>query len=206
MRDSSNNAEPSIIPVSRYIYIRYYYDYIRILCEGEKFIIPIHAYPKMNIHMKEYVPRFLDLGNININTSETRSIVLRNIITASFEYELVPVKPCPNIMVDNVVGTVDPLSNKTISFKFKPNAYGTYMADYEFRLSEFEFKPVIISVSGTCNVYNIPNNTNMIKHMKKFKEDPHNRSLPDDKGEVKTFSSDKLGEVKFFVKIDKRVE
>jgi hypothetical protein len=127
----------------------------------------------MNIHQKDYVPKFLDLGNVALNMHEFKHLTLRNIITASFEYEFVPIKVSDNITLDSVVGVIEPLSNKTITFKFKPTSCGTFMAEYEFRLSEFDFKPVVISVSGTCNVYNIPNNTNMIKHMKQFKEDPN---------------------------------
>jgi hypothetical protein len=124
----------------------------------------------MNIHMKDYIPRYLDLGNVNPHTAEYKHLVLRNIITATFEYEFVPITTCDCISIDPVVGIVEPLSNKTISFKFKPDHYGTFIAEYEFRLSEFDFKPVIISVSGTCNVYDT--GKTMLKSLKKFKGDP----------------------------------
>jgi phage-related protein len=151
---------------------QYYYDYIRIFCEGDKIQIPIHAYPKMNIHMKEYVPKYINFGTVQINSGEHKEIVLRNVVTSSFEYEIVPLKVCDAISVDPLLGEIEGFSNKVIVFQFKPIAYGLYVAEYEFRLSEFDYQPIVINVCGTCNVYDKVMNDNMIKHMKQFKYKP----------------------------------
>ena len=34
--------------------------------------IPIHAYPKMNINLKEYVPKRIDFGVVGINSTDHR--------------------------------------------------------------------------------------------------------------------------------------
>jgi len=41
---------------------KYYYDCIRIHCEGDKILIPIHAFPVINSKKDELVPNFIDLG------------------------------------------------------------------------------------------------------------------------------------------------
>jgi hypothetical protein len=122
--------------------------------------------------MKEYVPRYINFGNVGINSGDHKEIILRNIITSSFEFEIVPIKVCEAISVDPLLGEVDAFSNKVIVFQFKPTAYGLYVAEYEFRLSEFDYEPFVINVSGTCNVYDKVIADNMIKHMKQFKHKP----------------------------------
>jgi hypothetical protein len=148
----------------------YYYDYIRIVCEGDKMMIPIHAFPKMNIHMKEYVPKYIDFGTISINTGDHKEIILRNIIDIGFEFELVPISTCEEIKIEPVYGEIQPISNKMITIKFVPQAYGIFKAEYEFRLSEFDFEPVLVSIFGSCNVFDKVINENIIKHMKKMKD------------------------------------
>lgn len=127
----------------------------------------------MNIHMKEYIPRYIDFGNVQINTTETKELLLKNIITVPFEFEFVPIKSCPGIVIEPLVGEINPLSNKTINIKSIPTAYGLSIAEYEFRLSEFDYEPVLISISSSCNVYDKVLNENIIKHMKKLKENPN---------------------------------
>ena len=63
--------------------------------------IPIHAYPKMNINQKDYVPKMIDFGVVGINSSDYKEIKLDNVIPMTFEYEIVPVKTCQEIVVGN---------------------------------------------------------------------------------------------------------
>jgi hypothetical protein len=133
-------------------------------------IIPIHAFPKMNIHMKEYVPKYIDFGTVPIQTEEYKEIPLKNIIDKAFEYELIPVKLCEQIKIEPLYGSIDGLSNRNISIKFTPTNYGIFQSEYEFRLSEMDYQPVLITISGSCNLYNRVVNENIIKHMKKLKD------------------------------------
>jgi hypothetical protein len=147
----------------------YYYDFIRIICEGDKMIIPIHAFPRMNIHLKEYVPKNIDFGTVAINTKEEKNIILKNIIDVGFEFELIPVSTCDEIKVEPLYGEVESLWNKTITISFNPKSFGIFKAEYNFVLSEFDFQPVMISIFGSCNVFDRVVSENIIKHMKKLK-------------------------------------
>lgn len=41
---------------------KYYYDTIRIHCEGDKILIPIHAFPVVNNKLGNQIPKVIDLG------------------------------------------------------------------------------------------------------------------------------------------------
>ena len=41
---------------------KYYYDSVRIHCEGDKILIPIHAFPVINSSVDELFPKFIDMG------------------------------------------------------------------------------------------------------------------------------------------------
>lgn len=136
-------------------------------------IVPIHAYPKMNIHMKgSYIPKYIDLGTIALNSSTSKEIILKNIITVPFEYEFVPVKDCKEITIIPALGDIDAFSNKAVKIIFHPESYGSFSAEYEFRLSEFDFKAVLVTIFGACNVFDKVINENIIKRMKKLKDIP----------------------------------
>lgn len=53
---------------------KYYYDCIRIHCEGDKILIPIHAFPVINSKKDEIFPNLIDLGK-NLKVGETYSKV-----------------------------------------------------------------------------------------------------------------------------------
>lgn len=124
----------------------------------------------MNLHMNEYIPRFIDFGTIALNSKGQREIQLRNITTLPFEFEFVPVKSCDEIKIEPLYGEVDAVSNKTVLFTFTPAAYGLFIGEFEFRLSEYEYKPFIVTVSGNCNVFEKVLNENILIHMKKQRE------------------------------------
>lgn len=45
---------------------KYYYDCVWIHCEGEKLLIPIHAYPVVNTTKDELLPSIIDMGNVKV--------------------------------------------------------------------------------------------------------------------------------------------
>lgn len=132
-------------------------------------MIPIHGFPKMNIHQAEYVPKFINLGTVPVNGIATKEVVLKNIVTVPFEYEIVVTKGVKEITVSPLAGEVNALSSQTLRFKFCPESYGNFTSEFEFRLSEFDFKPVVVTVFGTCNVFDKVVNESIMKHVKKLK-------------------------------------
>ena len=41
---------------------KYYYDSVRIHCEGDKILIPIHAFPVINSSKDDLFPKLIDMG------------------------------------------------------------------------------------------------------------------------------------------------
>ena len=152
-------------------------------------MIPIHAYPKMNIHQVEYFPRFIDFGVVQINQIGIKEIYLKNIITLPFEFELVPKKTCNEVTIESMHGEIEGISNKKITFKFSPESYGLFLSEYEFHLSEFEYKPILITITGSCNVFDKVLNENIVTQMKKQRDKRyqiHQKQIEDDFEENKT--------------------
>lgn len=54
---------------------KYYYDHLRIHCEGDKILIPMHAFPVINSKKDEYLPNFIDMGR-NLKIGEQYSKVI----------------------------------------------------------------------------------------------------------------------------------
>ncbi len=125
----------------------------------------------MNVHLKDYVPKNIDFGNVPINTQQDKYIILKNIIDVGFEFELIPVSTCEDIKIEPLYGEIEALWNKSITISFNPKSYGIFMAEYKFVLSEFDYQPVLITIFGCCNVFDRVLNENIIKHMKKLKSE-----------------------------------
>jgi len=49
---------------------KYFYDAIRIHCDGDKILIPIHAFPVINSKKDEIFPNYLDMGK-HLKVGET---------------------------------------------------------------------------------------------------------------------------------------
>jgi hypothetical protein len=155
----------------------YYYDYVRVICEGEKLLIPIHAFPKMNMHVTDYLSKFYDFGTVSLSTEQQKIIPLKNIIDKPFEFEIVPIKVCDEIRIEPLYGNIEAFDVKNIYIRFKPQTYSFFRSEYEFRLSEMDYQPLIISIVGSCNLFDKVLNENIIKHMKGLKEPEHSLDL-----------------------------
>lgn len=79
---------------------RYYYDTIRIHCEGDKILIPIHAYPVINADYMDQMPKMIDLGSgCTLGQTYQKSLILESTTPVTFEYEIVVTKPHPEIQI-----------------------------------------------------------------------------------------------------------
>ena len=136
---------------------KYYTDNICINCPGNKIIIPIHAYPRMNIFAKEYIPKLIDFGNIPIDTTVSKNISVKNLIDQNFKYKITPMNECPEIVIDKMEDTFYEMKDNLIKVTISPKKYGIFKADYEFQVSEVDFQPYIFTVFATCNSFETSN-------------------------------------------------
>ena len=136
---------------------KYYTDNICINCPGNKIIIPIHAYPKMNIFVKEYIPKLIDFGNITIDTSSSKEISVKNLIDQNFKYKITPINDCKEIKIEKMEDTFYEMKDNVIKITITPQKYGIFRGEYEFQVSEVDFQPYIFTVFATCNCFETSN-------------------------------------------------
>ena len=136
---------------------KYYTDNICINCPGNKIIIPIHAYPRMNIFVKEYIPKLIDFGNIPIDSTVSKNISVKNLIDQNFKYKITPMNDYPEIKIDKMEDTFYEMRDNLIKITISPKKYGIFKADYEFQVSEVDFQPYIFTVFATCNCFETSN-------------------------------------------------
>ena len=136
---------------------KYYTDNICINCPGNKIIIPIHAYPRMNIFVKEYIPKLIDFGNIPIDSTVSKNISVKNLIDQNFKYKITPMNDCPEIKIDKMEDTFYEMKDNLIKVTISPKKYGIFKGDFEFQVSEVDFQPYIFTVFATCNSFETSN-------------------------------------------------
>ena len=136
---------------------KYYTDNICINCPGNKIIIPIHAYPRMNIFVKEYIPKLIDFGNIPIDSTVSKNISVKNLIDQNFKYKITPMNDYPEIKIDKMEDTFYEMRDNLIKITISPKKYGIFKADYEFQVSEVDFQPYIFTVFAICNSFETSN-------------------------------------------------
>ena len=136
---------------------KYYTDNICINCPGNKIIIPIHAYPRMNIFVKEYIPKLIDFGNIPIDLPTTKNITVKNLIDQNFKYKITPVNDCKEIKIEKMEDTFYEMKDNLIKITINPQKYGIFKGEYEFQVSEVDFQPYIFTVFATCNSFETNN-------------------------------------------------
>ena len=51
------------------------------------------------------------------------------------------------------MGEIEAESFKNIYLKFSPSSYGIFTSEYEFKHSEYDYKNIIVQVSGSCNTF-----------------------------------------------------
>ena len=167
---------------------KYYTDNICINCPGNKIIIPIHAYPRMNIFVKEYIPKLIDFGNIPIDSTVSKNISVKNLIDQNFKYKITPMNDYPEIKIDKMEDTFYEMKDNLINITISPKKYGIYKGDYEFQVSEVDFQPYIFTVFATCNSFEtsnvfFPRYLAPLKTKKK-KEEENINIMPDEKNNI----------------------
>ena len=136
---------------------KYYTDNICVNCPGNKIIIPIHAYPRMNIFVKEYIPKLIDFGNIPLDSTVSKNISVKNLIDQNFKYKITPMNEVKEITIDKMEDTFHEMKDNLIKVTINPKKYGIFKADYEFQVSEVDFQPYIFTIFATCNSFETSN-------------------------------------------------
>ena len=136
---------------------KYYTDNICINCPGNKIIIPIHAYPRMNIFVKEYIPKLIDFGNVPIDTTVSKNISVKNLIDQNFKYKITPINDCPEIKIEKMEDTFYEMKDNLIKITINPQKYGIFRGEYEFQVSEVDFQPYTFTIFAACNSFETSN-------------------------------------------------
>ena len=110
----------------------------------------------MDPHVSEYIPKIVDIGNVVIDTEDSKEVMLKNVIDTPFSFEISPIKSNPDIRIIPMRGTIQPMNNFTIRMILKPSKYGIFRGEYELKLSEVNFTPQQFSVYGTCHDFKNP--------------------------------------------------
>lgn len=128
---------------------RYYYDCIRIHTPGEEnLVIPVHAYPVLNLVNFPSTVRFSPLP---IGESETKIIPLECNCPIEFEYHVVVLQSHSAFKVEPMSGIVAPHSSEEIVITFSPIDFATAMIKVQVTVSQFNAKPLICTVYGKAN-------------------------------------------------------
>jgi hypothetical protein len=126
---------------------RYYYDCVRIHCQDENLLIPIHAYPVAN---DVFCPTFLDFGSAALLDKVTKTISLSCKVPIQFEYELTIVKPHSDFEVYPLKGII-PANGKTdITVTYCPVKLGTAEMTFQVSVSQFNFEPFQCRIVGNA--------------------------------------------------------
>lgn len=160
---------------------RYYYDCIRLHCEGEEnIIIPLHAYPVMDL---SGFPKKLVFDTTSSKLGETRRklLPLRSPCPVDFEYQITILQSHPALSVHPMSGTVPGEGSSSISVIYNPTEYVTSHMTIQLNISQFNSKPVTCFVTASCT----PKTNKQRKSIKDLDEvykktkifDPHSLSL-----------------------------
>lgn len=83
---------------------RYYYDKIKIHCQGENILIPLHAYPVMN---DVIFPTRIDMGRCSLGETVTRTVALECNVPIEFGFQLHPLQHSPEFHIFPLQGRQD---------------------------------------------------------------------------------------------------
>jgi hypothetical protein len=105
---------------------KYYYDSVRIHCEGDKLLIPIHAFPVINSKQPDLFPSVIDMGKSCVSgRSYNKQLQIESNCPVNFEYTIDVVQPHPEIIISPLQGDILGMQLTTIDFQYNPKSLTT---------------------------------------------------------------------------------
>lgn len=105
---------------------KYFYDTIRIHCDGDKILIPIHAFPVINTKKDEIFPSYVDLGkHLTVGNTYTEYISIESNTPVNFFYNIDVLKAHPDITIAPMSGDILGNQETQIEVQYRPSTYTT---------------------------------------------------------------------------------
>lgn len=131
---------------------RYYYDSVRIHCEGDKLLVPIHAYTLINAQAGNQFPSRIDMGQgCALGKTYNKSVHIVSNCPVSFDYEMGIVKSHPEIqIISPMMGEITGMQTTEIAFSYTPKTFATAEAEITVRTTEFDSEMHTIRIVGNA--------------------------------------------------------